>query len=297
MTTTPIEREAEIIARTPGGPVTVDSLCADFAALGIAGGMTLLVHSSLSQLGWVCGGPVAVILALEAVLTERGTLVMPAHSGELSDPAEWVNPPVPSSWWGAIRAAMPAFRPDLTPTRGMGVIPETFRRQEGVLRSGHPQVSFAAWGRHAEEVVRDHSLAFPLGEKSPLARIYALDGWILLLGVDHDSNTSLHLAENRANWPGKQVIRRGAPCSVGGKREWLTFEDIEDDTDDFVELGQAYETQEVRLRTGKIAGASARLMPQRALVDFGVSWMSANRPHLAAGADPEFHGGGPRSTI
>ena len=82
---------------------TVKSLQTDFEALGIKEGMVLLVHSSLSAVGWVCGGPVAVIIALQKVLGETGTLVMPAHSADLSDPSQWEKPPVPESWWQTIR--------------------------------------------------------------------------------------------------------------------------------------------------------------------------------------------------
>src|SRR3954454_8627179 len=109
--------EAELIAKTPDVPVTVDTLRADFAALGVCPGMTLIVHSSFRTLGgWVCGGPAAVILALEDVLGPTGTLVMPTHSGDLSDPTQWHHPPVPEAWWPIIRDAMPAYRPDLTTT-------------------------------------------------------------------------------------------------------------------------------------------------------------------------------------
>lgn len=258
-------------------PATVDSLTADFARLGIKSGMTLLVHSSLSSLGWVCGGAVAVILALEKVLGETGTLVMPTHGGG-SDPASWRNPPVPESWWETIRATTPAFDPDLTPAQNMGVIPETFRKQPGVLRSAHPQVSFAAWGAKAEKVINGHGLAFSLGETSPLARIYELEGWVLLLGVGHDKNTSLHLAEYRAQFSGKKIEKCGTPMLVEGKRAWVQFEDLVINEADFVQLGEAFEEDTGLAHRGQVGCATARLIPQKPLVDYAVAWMEKNRP-------------------
>ena len=69
--------EAEVVQRTEV-PATVESLQADLRALGLGAGMLVLVHSSLSAMGWVCGGSVAVIAALREVLGSTGTLVMPA---------------------------------------------------------------------------------------------------------------------------------------------------------------------------------------------------------------------------
>lgn len=77
--------------------------------------MTVLVHSSLSSIGWVNGGAVAVIQALIDVVTEEGTIVMPSQSVELSDPKEWGNPPVPEEWWDIIRESMPAYNSNYTP--------------------------------------------------------------------------------------------------------------------------------------------------------------------------------------
>lgn len=269
--------ERNVVERTRGHPATVASLSVDLAALGVLPGMALLLHSSLGSLGWVCGGPVAVILALEEVLGPQGTLVMPTHSGDLSDPAHWKNPPVPEAWWDTIRETMPPYDHDLTPTRSMGVIPETFRKRGGVLRSGHPQVSFAAWGVEARRVTEGHALDFGLGEGSPLARVYDLEGWVLLLGAGHGSNTSLHLAEYRASYPGRRVVENGAPMLIDGQREWVTLQDVDVNASDFEAIGECFERATGYVRRGRVADARALLMPQRALVDYAVHWMEENR--------------------
>jgi len=258
-------------------PATVASLTADLRALGVREGMTLLVHSSLSKLGYVVSGAHSVILALEAAIGESGTLVMPTFSGELSDPAYWQHPPVPREWWDTIRENMPAYDPDLTTTRNMGVIPETFRKQTGTLRSAHPNFSFAARGPQAEFITNGHTLAPSLGEQSPLARIYDLEGWVLLLGVGHGNNSSLHLAEAWAKFSNKKLHRNGSPMLVNGVRAWVEYEEQDWDESDFERLGEAF-AQETQLeKVGRVAGAVARLMPQRGLVDFGLKWLEQNR--------------------
>ena len=270
--------EGEVVQKTEA-PATIDSLQADFRALGIRSGMVLLVHSSLSALGWVCGGAVAVIMALQEVLSGTGTLVMPTHSTDLTEPSQWENPPVPKSWWPVIRATMPPYHPDLTPTRSMGVIAETFRKQKGVLRSTHPHHSFCAYGDQAPDIINNHSLEFGLGEGSPLARIYDLDGFVLLLGVGHDSNTSMHLAEYRAAFPLKRMVKEGAPISAAGSRRWTAFEDIDLDSSDFEQIGEDFLGSEVgnEVQRGKVGLADCQLMPQRVVVDFTVNWLEENR--------------------
>ncbi len=263
------EQETIQAASRPG---TRENLYEDLIALGVKPGMTLLVHSAMSKLGWVCGGPVAVIQALMDALTPQGTLVMPAHSGDLSDPAIWQHPPVPPEWVESIRASMPAFDPRYTPTRGIGRIGELFRTYPGVLRSNHPSDSFAAWGKHADFVTAGHSLEYGFGERSPLARVYDLDGWVLLLGVGHGNNTSMHLAEYRAGLAAPE--RRGAPVFENGQRVWKWYQDLEIDSDIFPQIGADYEKAHPA-RVGKIALAESRLFAQRSVVDFTVNWLKA----------------------
>jgi aminoglycoside 3-N-acetyltransferase len=269
--------EVDAVNKTRGLPATVDSMEEDLSRLGIAPGTVLLVHSSLSSLGWVCGGSVAVILALERALGSEGTLVMPTHTGDMSEPSHWRNPPVPESWWETIRESMPAYDSSFTPTRGMGAIAESFRKQEGVIRSSHPSESFAARGPKAAAVVDNHSLDFPTGEQSPLARIYDLDGAVLLLGVGFLNATSLHLAEYRADYPGKKTKQQGAPITVEGKRRWVQFQDFEEDDSDFNLMGRDFADSTGLVRSGSVGCGHVLLMPQRELVDFAQEWIEKNR--------------------
>jgi len=269
--------EEAAVRATQGMPATVQSIRDDLSALGVAPGMVLLVHSSLSSLGWVCGGPVAVVLALEAALGPEGTLVMPTYSDDLSEPSYWKNPPVPETWWATIRQTMPPYDVSMTPTRGVGVTPECFRNQVGTRRSTHPSSSFAARGPHAEMIVGEHTLDFPMGDGSPLARIYDLDGSILLLGAHLQCVSSLHLAEYRAKYPKKKQIKCGAPTVVEGKREWVEFQDFDWDDSDFSAIGASFAEKTGLVRSGRVANGIAQLMPQRPFIDYAVGWMETNR--------------------
>jgi aminoglycoside 3-N-acetyltransferase len=246
------------------------SLARDLRALGVEPGMTVIAHTSMASLGWVCGGPVALVQALMDAVTPDGTLGMPAHSGYLSEPSCWCNPPVPESWWQPIRDAMPAYEAEITPTGGIGAVPEVFRNFPGVLRSAHPACSFTAWGRHAGFVTAGHALDLPFGDASPLARIYDLNGYVLLIGVGYDRNTSLHLAEYRSGRMAPQ--KQGAPVMENGMRVWYTYDDLDSDSDeDFPVVGGLFEKQHP-IKKALVGSAECRLIPQKPLVDFAAEW-------------------------
>lgn len=267
--------EGDVVKETQS-PNTLTSLKRDFKALGITAGSVIIMHSSLSEIGWTVGGPVSVIQALLEILTSSGTLIMPTFSSDNSDPTEWENPSVPERWWNIIKNEMPPYQPEITPTREMGTVVETFRKWTNVMRSIHPSLSFAAWGKSAKFIIKDHKLTSGLGENSPLARIYDLDGKILLIGINHYNNTSLHLSEYRSEFSGKKYIKNGSAMIINKKRRWVEYEDLNHNSDDFEQLGIDFES-EMNYITGKVGIAEARLISQREIVDFAIEWLKKNR--------------------
>jgi aminoglycoside 3-N-acetyltransferase len=256
--------------------LTVTSLAGQLRACGLAEGQIVLVHLSMSKLGWIVGGAEAVVLALLDAVGESGTIMMPTNSGNNTDPYEWQHPPVPEAWWQTIRDHTPAYNPLTAPTRGMGVVPELFRTWPGAVRSAHPAFSLAALGPRAEYLVADHALTEDTGDRSPLGKLYELDGHVLLLGVGHGNNTSLHLAEFRAKYPGKHALRTGSAMLVNGQRRWVAYETLDTDAGDFGEIGDAFDrAHDVPIQ--QIGGAQVRFFRQRPLVDFAVAWMEQNR--------------------
>ncbi|MGX7675383.1 aminoglycoside N(3)-acetyltransferase [Plantactinospora sp. DSM 117369] len=256
-------------------PHTIQSLVSDLRTIGVASGDVLLVHSSYRSLGFVVGGPQAVVQAMLDVLGPEGTLVVPTHTPGNTDPAGWQNPPVPEAWWPVIREQAPGFDPLRTPSWWMGALAEAVRTWPGALRSHHPQVSFAALGMNAADVVGVHPLDDALGETSPVAAVYRLNGKVLLLGCGHGSNTSLHLAEYRQVSPPRAVTGSRIQ-QADGTSQWTTWVDVVVDESDFERLGADFEATG-GVVVGQVGEASARLMPQPALVDFATGWMAVNR--------------------
>ncbi|MCL4169714.1 UNVERIFIED_CONTAM: hypothetical protein GTU68_045142 [Idotea baltica] len=170
---------------------------------------------------------------------------------------------------------MPAFDTALTPTRQMGVIVECFRNVPGVKRSNHPTVSAAAIGPNADALIEHHELHDRFGESSPQGKLYELDGHILLLGVDHGNNTSLHLAEARAELA--PMVTDGAPVWFEGERRWVELSHREDDAELFAQIGDDF-AKTGRERRAPIGVGIGRLSRARDIVDFGLAWMHEQSP-------------------
>lgn len=243
---------------------------------GVKKGDALFVHTSLSRLGYVCGGAQIIIEALIESVGEEGTIVMPSQSWKNLDPTAGVHHEEPEAWWSIIRENWPAYDKDITPTNTMGAVAEMFRRWPGARRSDHPARSVAAWGKHAEQMTRNHDLSNIFGDGSPLDRFYQINGLVLLIGVGYDKNTSLHLSDARASYPSKHYADESSAVFVDGQREWVTYNTLAVDGADFNEIGAAFE-QEHRVIVAPLGNGVIRCMKQRDLVDFAVRWIEKNR--------------------
>lgn len=145
----------------------------------------MLVHSSLSSFGRVEGGADAVIDAIIEAVSPGGTVLFPTLTGSEALSAE--NPPV--------------FDVLNTPC-WTGKIPETARKRPGFIRSCHPTHSVCAFGEKAEWFTEGHQFSpTPCGIGSPYDKLVKSGGLILLIGVTHDSNTTMHYVEEIAEVP------------------------------------------------------------------------------------------------
>ena len=140
---------------------------------GVKPGDTLIVHSSMKSIGRVAGGPEAVVRALQAAVTDAGTILMPVFTAPQPDGI---------------------FRQAETPSR-TGLVTETFRRTPGAVRSLHPTHSVAAWGRQAEEFVAGHDLTSGLGVGSPFHKAALAGAGVLMIGCRLTSCSLVHVSE------------------------------------------------------------------------------------------------------
>lgn len=140
-------------------------------------GSTLIIQASFKPCKQEGLTPEDLIAMLTARLGDEGTLLMPtftySYSGKKCEP----------------------YDPQTTPGCYNGILSETFRKTKGVLRSGNPTYSVAAWGKHAKYLTMDSEDDAGLGPGSSYANALKLDVKLLLLNVGNNRNSMLHYAE------------------------------------------------------------------------------------------------------
>ncbi len=253
--------------------VSKDSVIKALKYVGVGQNMNIMVHSSLSSFGYVAGGSRVIVDALMELIGREGTIIMPTHTSDNTDPSSWVNPPAVPDVWNELRENMPAYNPERTDLWGMGAITENFRHREDVISSGHPTCSFAAWGRYARVLCNRHSLHFPLAEESPVARLYELKGHVLLLGADFTKATCLHLGEYRTE---TRPIKVESACMLeNGERVWKKYLDLDLDSSNFEKIRAELEKKNL-IRETTVGRCRVQLFPVSNAVDEATKYFERN---------------------
>ena len=231
----------------------------------------MLVHSSLRSFGVVAGGARSVAAALVSVC---GTVVVPA--GTWDDRTGLPCPPglerpnnaasVAGTWEefdAALSAAVP-WSKDLPIDKDLGVIPEAVRRGFPHSRSSHPLVAFLGVGPDARQIADASRLDWPLG---PIEVLEELDGYVLMLGVDYRSSTTIHLAEQRL---GRSRFYRYAKAAPG---VWMELPNVPGQSHRFndIEPDVHHLTREVSIGTCR-----ARLIRVRRVLRAATARMEAD---------------------
>lgn len=255
---------------------TKKEIMAKLIELGVKPGMILEVHSSLSSFGFVVGGAQSVVDALIDVVGYSGTILMPLHCSDNTEPTFWVNPPCDCGLAQVIRENMPAYHKKEMDTRYMGQIVENLRRRDGAVISNHPNSAYVAWGKYAKLLCNRHSLHFSLSEESPTARLYELKGYVLLLGVGFDNCTLLHLAEYRSDC--RPILLQGAAVEIEGRRVWKKYLDIDVDSDEFPAIEIELKGKGA-IRSTKIGNCDAKLFRADVAIDEAVRYFESRNTY------------------
>lgn len=254
---------------------TQQQLAQDLVDIGLPSGSVVLVHAAISAIGPIDGGPETLIAALQETLGPAGTLLVPTFALAGKDRAASGDsmPSSAASRESLEREALPPLEqaPLFAPSYWTNEFAEAMRRHPSAVHSEHPAFSFAALGAEAEALVASAPFHYPLGSDGPLARLHQRNGWILLIGLGHTQNISLHLAEIWANVPyvhrtlpvvtatGAEVAMLGSPeCSAG-----------------FPKIEPVLRQSRI-LRRGYIGNAESQLMRQQQTVSMAIAMLQGS---------------------
>jgi len=243
--------------------LTFEKLVEGFRKLGVAEGDTLLVHSSYKSLGAVDGGPQIVVNALEAVLGEEGTLVMPAFNFDFNKGMPWDVRSTPSK---------------------MGVLTELVRNDPRSKRVFHPIYSFAILGKHAE-MMGNLSYRSSYGADSVFAYLRKLDAKIIVIGLSYtNSMTFFHHIEEMEGVDYRYLKDfTGEVTDWNGTTRTETFQMLVRDLEKGVitevnPMGELMEKAGI-IKVGRIGEADVKLMKANDVYEFTAREMRRD-PHL-----------------
>ena len=235
--------------------VTRTSIREDLSRLGLGRADIVFFHSSLRSLGWVQGGPDAVVDAFLDIVGPEGLVIVPTlsfcfagHDGEES-----------------------GFHPGQTASH-VGAITDRLWRRPGAQRSAHPTHSIAAIGNRAAELVAGHDKTSTFGKEGPYRRYVEWGAKILFLGVDHRRNTTLHAIEDWLDMPYLQV-EQAVVKDADGKPKTIDVTKSPSGDREFYRQGSKVERlleASGIVKRGKVGEATAFWMPSQEMVDIVV---------------------------
>lgn len=217
--------------------ITYANLEDGLAELGLDGTQHVIVHASLKSFGNLEGGARALADALEQ---RTATIVAPAftYNTLLSSPHD------------RVRAS---FNRDSRVSRDIGRVSQELVERAAAERSFHPTLSFIALGQEAGSIVAAQTLDNPY---QPIGRLYDLDGYALMVGVDFGSNTTIHYGEHLAGVP---HLTRYVP--LGGQILPTAFPNCSADFDNLLP------EMHFKTRSVQVGSSTLRLYKVRDLVD------------------------------
>jgi aminoglycoside 3-N-acetyltransferase len=253
--------------KTISASVSKEDIKTGLRELGLKKGDAVGVHSSLSQFGYVEGGAGAVIDALLEVVGEEGTIVMPTHSSNLLKVE--MSPEQKAMGVSWLFRILP-YDPEKTPCT-TGLIPETFRKRKGTVRSAHPVTSLAAKGSKAKEIVE----AGRESVRGGWQKLLDVGGYVLLLGVGLDRCTAMHLAENRVQFPRHILEKVTPPKEFVEKYPEKEWEWDFGPYPDFAKLEEPCREHCI-MKTVKVGEATLKLIRLRELIDLYTEYLTKN---------------------
>jgi len=223
----------------------------DLKSLGLEENDWVFMHSSLKSLGYVRRGANTVIDAIMDVVGEEGLLMVPTFT---------------------FKGFAPYFEPHRTPSE-MGLITETLRQRKESVRSWHPTHSVGLLGKRGKSVVEGHTKAGSLAEGSPPDKLAKQGGYVLLLGVRHTLNSTIHIAEvyvqlpyvytvkDSPDFPEQAVVR-----TPSGKKIKVNLAPYPTCSEGFWKLERLLRDKE-RIQYGKVGQAHCQLMKSQDVID------------------------------